>query len=100
MQLEEKTITMEQEIFEMETTQLDLVNQLKDMELANQLAEEKIAQLIKANEDLEKGQAIYIGHKHDRVDQALGQYLNSYPEHTKNLKIMFLRESEGVYQFG
>ena len=55
MNLEEKIIVMEQEIYEMETTQLDLVNQLKDVENANMLAEEKIAQLVKANEDLEKG---------------------------------------------
>ena len=30
---------------------------------------------------------------------ALGQFLNEYPERDQ-IKIMFLRESEGVYQFG
>ena len=30
---------------------------------------------------------------------ALGNYLNNYPER-ESLKILFLRESEGVYQFG
>jgi chromosome segregation ATPase len=98
-EFEAKVITMEEEIFEMESTQLELVNNLKDLEIANQLAEEKIAQLIQANEDLEKGQAIYIGHKEDKIDRTLGNYLNSYPERN-NLRIMFLRESEGVYQFG
>jgi hypothetical protein len=29
----------------------------------------------------------------------LGNFLNRYPER-KKMKIMFLRESEGVYQFG
>jgi len=29
----------------------------------------------------------------------LGNYLNLYPERNK-IKIMFLRESEGVYMFG
>ena len=29
----------------------------------------------------------------------LGDFINSYPERD-NLKIMFLRESEGVYKFG
>jgi len=33
------------------------------------------------------------------VDSRLEQYLNSYPE-KNNLRILFLRESEGVYQFG
>ena len=35
----------------------------------------------------------------DAVDERLADYLNNYPER-KNLKIMFMRESEGVYQFG
>ena len=42
---------------------------------------------------------IYIGHKHDPVDKSLGKYINEYPEKNK-MNIMFLRESEGVYQFG
>ena len=32
----------------------------------------------------------------DLIDQALGNYINQYPEREK-LKILFLRESEGVY---
>ena len=48
---------------------------------------------------LEKNQAVYIAHKHDRVDKTLGNYLNTFPER-KKMNIMFLRESEGVYQFG
>ena len=99
MQLEEKTIEMEQEIFEMETTQLELVEQLKSLEFSNEGLQIKIRQLIEANEKLEKGQAVYIGHKYDKVDKALGSYLNHFPERS-DLKIMFLRESEGVYQFG
>jgi len=42
---------------------------------------------------------IYHSDKHDNIDQALGNVLNSYPEREK-LQILFLRESEGVYQFG
>ena len=42
---------------------------------------------------------IYISEKDDQIDKVLGDYLNNYPER-KNLKIMFMRESEGVYQFG
>ena len=63
------------------------------------LAEEKIEELLKINEQLEKNQAVYIAHKHDKVDKALGNYLNRYPE-KKKMNIMFLRESDGVYQFG
>ena len=45
------------------------------------------------------GQAVYIAHKNDRIDLVLGNFLNRYPER-KKMNIMFLRESEGVYQFG
>jgi len=50
-------------------------------------------------EHLEKGQCIYIAHKNDKIDQLLGNFVNKYPER-KKMGIMFLRESEGVYQFG
>jgi hypothetical protein len=33
------------------------------------------------------------------VDKTLAKYLNNFPEREK-MNIMFLRESEGVYQFG
>ena len=46
-----------------------------------------------------KGLPTYIAHKKDRIDEAIGNYINSRPEHSK-LQIMFLRETEGVYQFG
>ena len=98
-EFEEKTIMLEQEQFEMETTQLELVNNLKEVELQNESLEDKINQLLHINEELEKNQAIYIARKHDKVDQALGNFLNKYPEKNK-LQILFLRESEGVYQFG
>ena len=37
--------------------------------------------------------------KSDAVDNKLADYINNYPDKSK-LKIMFMRESEGVYQFG
>ena len=60
-------------------------------------AEERMAELIKENYRLKN--ACYISRKADKVDQALGKFINEYPEKEK-MKIMFLRESEGVYQFG
>ena len=33
------------------------------------------------------------------IDKKLAEYINNYPDRAK-LKIMFMRESEGVYQFG
>ena len=37
--------------------------------------------------------------KNDLIDKRLAEYINNYPERSR-LKIMFMRESEGVYQFG
>jgi len=56
----------------------------------------KILQLLNINEMLEKEQGIYIAHKNDNIDQALGTFINNYPERER-MSIMFLRESEGVY---
>ena len=43
--------------------------------------------------------ARYVPRQGDKIDQALATFINTYPEKEK-MKIMFLRESEGVYQFG
>jgi len=42
---------------------------------------------------------VYIPVKNDMTDKRLAEYINNYPERAK-LKIMFMRESEGIYQFG
>ena len=49
--------------------------------------------------DLKSRIAVYIPVKNDPVDKKLAEYINNYPDRQK-LKIMFMRESEGVYQFG
>lgn len=41
----------------------------------------------------------YIPRKDDQIDEALAEFINNYPEFEK-MKIMFLRESNGVYSFG
>lgn len=43
--------------------------------------------------------AVYIPVKDDKVDKRIAEYINNYPDRQK-LKIMFMREQEGVYQFG
>ena len=49
--------------------------------------------------DLKSRIAVYIPHKGDPIDKAIADYVNNYPDRQK-LKIMFMRESEGVYCFG
>lgn len=49
--------------------------------------------------DLKSRIAVYIPVKEDKTDKRLAEYINNYPDRQK-LKIMFMRESEGVYEFG
>lgn len=49
--------------------------------------------------DLKGRIAVYIPVKNDQIDKKIAEYINNYPDRQK-LKIMFMRESEGVYQFG
>ena len=49
--------------------------------------------------DLKAKVSIYVPIKNDPVDEQLAQFVNSYPDR-QQLKIMFMRESTGVYEFG
>ena len=101
---------LEQEIFQSKSVGMELIEQIKNCEqelqsmtdyckkLEKQLQNGK-QEIAKLNELLEKNQVIYIAKKHDKIDEGLAEYLNQFPEREK-LKILFLRESEGVYQFG
>lgn len=62
-------------------------------------AQQKIAELMDNIDDLIKNQAVYIGHKNDPIDMQLAKYIQTFPEKEK-MKILFIRETEGVYQFG
>lgn len=55
--------------------------------------------LLKRNQQLEKGHCIYIPHKQDNTDLVLGEYLNAF-QNRDAVRVLFLRESEGVYRFG
>lgn len=49
--------------------------------------------------ELKQKVAVYVPVKTDLIDRKIAEYVNSYP-HPSKLKIMFTRESEGVYTFG
>ena len=71
---------------------LELLKQVKNAEEENEGLKAYIL-------DLKQKVAIYVPVKGDDIDEHLAHYINNYPERHK-LKIMFLRESEGVYTFG
>ena len=49
--------------------------------------------------DLKSRITVYIPVRNDQIDKQLAEYINNYPNRQK-LKIMFMRESKSVYQFG
>ena len=85
-------LDLESQIYKKNITSLELLKQLKE-------AEWEIDQLKAYIIDLKSRIAVYIPVQGDSIDKKLAEYINNYPERAK-LKIMFLRESEGIYQFG
>lgn len=83
---------LETKIYQTNVTSLDLLKQLKD-------CESEIDALKTYIIDLKSRIAVYIPVKNDMTDKRLAEYINNYPERAK-LRIMFMRESEGIYQFG
>lgn len=62
--------------------------------------EDKIKDLIASYEDRIKHiMNCYVARKNDTIDETLENWMRDNPEKEK-MKILFLRESEGVYQFG
>lgn len=85
-------LTLEAKIYAQNNTSLGLLKQLKE-------CEHEIDTLKTYIIDLKSRIAVYIPVQNDGIDKKLAEYINNYPERAK-LKIMFMRESEGIYQFG
>ena len=83
---------LEDKVYKANKTSLDLLKQLKDSEIEIETLKNYII-------DLKSRMAVYIPIKDDPIDNKLAEFINNYPDRQR-LKIMFLRESEGVYQFG
>ena len=49
--------------------------------------------------DLKARVAVYVPIKDDPVDKKMAEFINNYPDRNR-LKIMFMRDSAGVYEFG
>lgn len=83
---------MESKCFQANKTSLELLTGLRD-------SESEVDTLKTYIVDLKSRIAVYIPVKNDTIDKKLAEYINNYPDR-KKLKIMFMRESEGVYEFG
>lgn len=85
-------MTLEDKVYSANKTSLELMKQLK-------ADEEEITGLKSYILELKARVAIYVPNQDDPVDVKIADYINNYPDRTK-LKIMFMRESTGVYAFG
>ena len=83
---------LEDKVFKSNKTSLELLSNLRDREIEVETLKAYII-------DLKARIAVYIPVKDDAIDRKLAEYINNYPDRQK-LKIMFMRESEGVYEFG
>ena len=81
--------SLEDKVYTANKTSLDLLKQIRH-------DEEEIEALKQHIIELKARVAIYIPEKGDQIDQKIAEYLNNYPDRTK-LKILFMRESKGVY---
>ena len=99
-------IELEDKFFKQQKTSLELLKNLKDVETHNDDLSSEIHHLRIEIEtyrnyitDLKSRIAVYVPVKNDFIDGRIAEYINHYPDRTK-LRVMFLRESEGIYQFG
>ena len=83
---------LEDQVYKANQTSLELLKQLKD-------SEDEIDSLKNYILSLKQQMTVYLPVKNDDTDLKLAEFINNYPQRQK-LKIMFLRESEGIYQFG
>mmetsp|Transcript_45883 Transcript_45883/g.60821 ORF Transcript_45883/g.60821 Transcript_45883/m.60821 type:complete len:141 (+) Transcript_45883:302-724(+) len=84
--------TLEARILATNKTSLDLLKSVRDLELENSTLRNYIV-------DLKARVAVYVPMKDDPIDARVAEYINNFPDRNK-LKIMFMRDSAGVYTFG
>jgi myosin heavy subunit len=90
---------LQEEIYSAKRKSLELLTELKEMSIECEQLHQEIANLKAYIIDLKSRIAVYIPVKDDKVDKKIAEYINNYPDRQK-LKILFMRETEGVYQFG
>ena len=83
---------LESRVYDANTRSLDLLKSVRALELEAATLKNYIV-------ELKARVAVYVPVKDDPVDEKIAEFINNYPDRNK-LKIMFMRESEGVYEFG
>jgi hypothetical protein len=84
-------INLEEKVYKSNKISLELLGQLKNAQL-------EIEQLHSYVKDIRKKITVYVPAKNDVIDRKLADYINS--SDYEHLKILFLRQNEGIYFFG
>jgi len=85
-------VDLEDKVHKANSTSVTLLNKVKESEREVDILKDYIY-------ELKSRVAIYIPVREDPIDKKLAEYINNYPDRSK-FKIMFMRESSGIYQFG
>ena len=83
---------LEERVYGANAKALNLLKQVRDLELENATLKSYVI-------DLKARVAVYVPIKDDPIDMKMAEFINNFPDRHR-LKIMFMRESEGVYEFG
>ena len=83
---------MEEKVYKSNKISLELLKQLKDAEVEIETLKQYVV-------DLKQRISVYIPVKHDKIDQRLALFINNYPD-AQNLRVLFIRHSEGIYSYG
>ena len=83
---------LEKRMYEANKRSLEALKAQREMEVENGTLKEYIV-------DLKEKIAIYVPIKTDPVDVKVAEYFNNFPERSR-IKLMFLRESNGIYHYG
>lgn len=76
-------------MYEANKRSLDTLKMMRDNEIENSTLKNYIIEL--------KGKLqVYLPVQEDPIDMKVAEYINNYPDRSK-LKIMFMRESGGIY---
>ena len=95
----EYILQVEEKMHQANLTSLEILKTLRDREQEIGRLNVEVNTLKAYVLDLKARIAVYIPMKGDTVDRKLAEYINNFPDRSQ-LKIMFIRESAGVYEYG
>ena len=95
----EYILQVEEKMHQANLTSLEILKTLRDREQEIGRLNIEVNTLKAYVLDLKARIAVYIPMKGDTVDRKLAEYINNFPDRSQ-LKIMFIRESAGVYEYG